>query len=531
MERFYNLAIVGHGDVGKTSLVSGLLFASKASNRLGSVEDGTAQTDFMEEEFSHKVSLGTALARVEWKDSILNLLDTPGYGNFQPEARGAIHLADAGLVVVSAQHGVEVMATKAWRMLSDCHLPKVVVLNQMDRENVSFDQAVKSVTETWGRDCVPIQLPLGEGSDFSGVIDLLTFKAHRYKDDGSGSVEVSDPSGPEAQQAQNARAELMERVAESNEELMDIYLEKGSLEPDQISKGLRAAVVAGDFVPIICTVATAVMGLDLLMDTVLACLPSAVEHAPWGFGEEEEFQGGAEAPLTLQVIKTFSDPFAGRVSAFRVLGGELHTSDVLYNTTTKTDERLGGLFHFQGKDHLKIDHLVCGDIGGTLKLKDSHTGETLVAKGADPIVLAPPKFPSPSISFAVHPKSKGDDDKLMGSLLKMVEEDPTLKVGRDPQTHEVLFSGNGVQHVEVAAERVKNRYGVDLELSPPKIPYRETIKGKADVHSRHKKQSGGHGQFADISIRVEPLPSGSGVVFEEEIFANRRKYRKSDVFE
>jgi elongation factor G len=517
-----NVTLLGHGGTGKTSLASAILYTAKAVNRFGKVDEGTAPTDFEPDEIEKKFSVSTSLAFAEWNKCKVNVFDTPGYGNFIADARGPVRVSDAAVLLVSAVSGVEVMTNKAWEYAEEFGVPRILAVNKMDRENASFERALKSIHENFGRLAVPVSLPMGEERHFEGVVDLIHGRLHRYAADESGQYKDEDIPEALKDEAARRRSELVEMVAELDEKLMEKYFEAGDLTPDELTAALRLGVAQDKIFPVLCLSAAKNVGVADVLNFLTEFAPSAAERplfsAALKEGSEPETVGAdPAAPASLYVFKTISDPQQGRISIFRVVSGKINGDSVLTNPVRGSQERMAGLFHLRGKEHVKCDEMGAGDIGAVMKLKDTFTGDTLTAKERI-LTFSPVAYPIPAISFAVEPKSRGDEDKIMAALQRMVEEDPNLKVGRDPQTHEMLVSGSGSQHVEVVAARVQRRYGVEMNIKQPKVPYKETIKGKAEVHARHKKQTGGHGQFADIHIRMEPLARGGGFEFKDEIF-------------
>jgi elongation factor G len=517
-----NVAIVGHGGCGKTSLASALLFNGGAVNRLGRVEDGTTVTDFDPDEIERQISLQAALAWVEWKKTKVNILDAPGYANFVAEAQAALRVADGALVVVDAVAGVEVQTERVWGYAEQYGVSRLIVVNRMDRENASFERALGSIQGSFGRTAVPVAIPVGEEKGFRGVVDLVAEKALVWGEDASGKFETKDI--PEAQQdaAAVAREKLIEMVAESNEALMEEFFDKGTLPQEDLVKGLRQAISGGKIFPVIPVSATLNIGVHVLMDAIVDLLPSPAER-PEAVGthpdskEAVRREAANEAPLSAFVLKTMIDPHAGRISVFRVYSGTLKSDSAVHNTTRDSAERVGSLLLLRGKGQEQVAEARAGDIVAVAKLKDTQTGDTLADK-ADPIVY-PPVVPSePATTFAIQPRTRGDEDKIGSALQRLQEEDPVLRVTRDPQTHEMLLSGMGQLHIEVVVGRLRKRYKVEVELKKPKIPYRETIKGSAEGHGRHKKQTGGHGQFGDCKIRMKPLPRGEDFQFVDKIF-------------
>ncbi len=510
-----NVMVAGHGTAGKTTLVSALLYAAGAVNRLGRVEEGNTVTDFDEDEIERGISLSAALTHCEWKATKLNLLDTPGYSNFINEARLAAPVADAMLTAVCAADGVSVNTQRVWRFAETNRLGAMLAVTRMDRERASFAEATRQIRDMFGRFAVPIQLPIGEGEAFEGVVDLISGKAILGPGPNGGEATVADIPASLADAAAEARAELMEMIAESDEELLDQFLE-GELTGEQMARGLARAVVARQIFPIVAASGARNIGTSALLDCIVASCPDpAGRGALRGLGpdgEPAERPVDADAPASLYVFKTIADPFAGRLSLFRVMSGRLRTDASLTNLSNGVAERFGGLNIMNGKAAEPVNELTAGDLGCVAKLKSVATGDTLAADRDVRFVL--PEIPRPVISFAIIPKSRGDEDKISGALQRLAEEDLTLQYRRDA---ELLLSGTGQLHIEVIVSRMKRRFGVEVELRLPRVPYRETITKTADAHGRHKKQSGGHGQFADCHVRVEPLDRGSEFEFASEV--------------
>jgi elongation factor G len=516
-----NIAVVGHGGSGKTSLVSALVFDMGGVNRLGRVEDGTTVTDFDPDEIERKISLQTAVAHGEWRKTKLNLIDAPGYAVFISEAMAALRVADAAVVVVDAVHGVEVQTEKAWSIAGELGLPRVLVVNRMDRERASFERTMESIEKSFGRGAVPIAFPLGEEKAFSGVVDLVHEKAYTYADDQSGKFQTIDIPADKGEAARALRDKLVEMVAENNEDLIEAFFEKGTLPQEDLVKGLNAAVKAAKVFPVIPASAARNAGLSVLLDAAVELLPSPFDRGEAvgkdAAGNTTVRKPSPSEPVSAFVFKTMVDPHAGQISLFRVYSGVLKSDSHVQNVGRDADERLGHLFLLEGKNQVQVPEIQAGDLGGVAKLKDTHTGDTLADK-AHPILYPPIAFPEPSTTFAMEPKTRGDEDKISVALHRLIEEDPVLRISRDAQTHEMLLSGMGQLHIEVVVARLKKRFKVEVNLKKPKIPYRETIKAAAEGHGRHKKQTGGHGQFGDCKIRMKPLPRGGDFQYVDDTF-------------
>jgi elongation factor G len=525
-----NVGIVGHGDTGKTQLVSSLLFTAGMTNRLGKVTEGTAVTDWDEEEIARKISIQTGLAFAEWgapgrvEKTKINFLDTPGYSTFVNETKASLVAADAALILVEAVAGVQVVTEKVWDYATEYDLPRAFVINWMDRELASFERALGSIEQVFGRSVVPVHLPIGQEKTFRGLIDLVTMKAHVYAPDGDGKAKIEEIPADLADTATTAHEKLVEMVAEGDDKLMEEFFEKGTLPAEDLKKGLRDAVAKKRIVPVLVSSALRNIGSETLLNFVAEMFPSPAERgAVTGYtqpnrkGDPLTRRVSDSEPVSLFVFKTLADPFAGRITYFKVMSGVLKNDATLTNFNRSVPERLQHIQVMQGKTAAAVPELHAGDLGAVAKLKDTLTGDTLGDKAA-PIFYPPARLPEPSITFAIEPKTRADEDRVGQAIHKILEEDLALRFARDSQTKEFLLSGAGQQHIEVVVAKLRKRYHVDLALKPPKVPYRETIRGKADAEGKHKKQTGGHGQFGVCRIKMEPLPRGSGFEFVDDIF-------------
>ncbi|NOZ79597.1 MAG: elongation factor G [Acidobacteria bacterium] len=518
-ENIRNIAVVGHSDTGKTSLVSAMLFDGGAINRFAKVDDGHTITDFDDDEIDRKITINTAVAHFEHEGKKINLIDTPGYGIYTTEAMQGLRVADTALLMISAVAGIEVQTEKLWKAAAHFQMPVILAVNLMDRDRASFPRTLAALQKKYGREVVPVVLPIGQESSFQGVVDLISGKAFTWDGEEGANVEQGDPPAEMADEAASAREALMEMIAEQDEELMESYLDKGELDPETFRQGLAKAFLNRAIFPVFALAAGKNMGVQPLMQAISDFAP-APDWRPIKArnvaGEEVELPVSDDQPAAAYVFKTFSDPFAGRITIFRVFTGKLIADSTVKNANRNASERLGGLAVMQGKDLIQVPELSAGDIGAVPKLKETKTGDTLSTNGD--IIIPPVKIPEPAISFAIEPKSKGDEDKISSALVRIRDEDPTITVGRDPQTKELLISGAGQLHVEVIIGRLKKRYKVDVTMKPPKVPYRETVTKPAEATARHKKQTGGHGQFAEASVKMEPLPRGGGYEFVDKIF-------------
>ncbi|HKY22319.1 MAG TPA: elongation factor G [Vicinamibacterales bacterium] len=516
-----NVALVGHSGSGKTQLASAALFDAGAVNRLGKVDEGTTVTDFDEEEIARKHTLSASLAYAEWNKTKINIIDTPGIASFLADSRAALRVADAAIVVVDGVSGVQVQTEKAWQAAEEFGLPRLVVVNRLDRERASLERTLASIHGTLSRTVIPIQLPIGEEKAFRGVVDLIAQKAYVYQADGSGKLAESAIPADMADAAASAREALIEMVAEADESLMEQFFEAGTLTQEQLVSGLRSATASGKTFPLLCTSSGLNVGVQPLLDAIVGYVPSPAERPirilDPKTGEETERPVSETGPASAFVWKTIADPFAGRITLFRVMSGVLKTDSTVHNKTRDTTERLSHVVLLQGKTQTNVPELRAGDLGAVPKLKDTLTNDTLGDK-SDSTIFPALKFPEPVLSYAIEPKSRGDEDKISTSMHRLEEEDPSIGYSRDPQTKELLLSGQGQLHIEVTVAKLKRRFGVDVNLKPPRIPYRETIKAATEAHGRHKKQTGGHGQFGDCKIKVEPLPRGTDFEFVDDIF-------------
>jgi len=515
-----NVAVVGHNGSGKTQLISALLYTAGATTRLGKVDDGTAPTDFDEEAIARKHTLAATPAWLDWQGTKINLVDTPGFGNFLSETGAALRVTDAALIVVDAVAGVEVQTERVWALAGDEDLARLVVINRLDRERASFGSALADLHAAFGRTLVPVQLPYGEEKGFRGVIDLVAQRAYTY-DGGTGRGKPVAIPESLAAEAKSAREALVELVAEADDALMTRFFDEGTLTDQELTEGLHQAIRKGAVVPVFCAAGLEGIGSDRLLEAITQYTPSPVERA---FPAIERATGAAvraraddSAPTRLFIWKTVADPFAGRISLFRVVTGVVKNDTTLSNLTRGTQERVAHLMALQGKAQAQVSQLHAGDLGALAKLKEAQTGDTLADKSTE-YAFPPITFAAPLMSYALEPKSRGDEDKISTALHRLQEEDPTIRTDRDPRTHEQLISGQGQLHLEVTVAKLKRRFGVDVTLKLPRIPYLETITAATEAHGRHKKQTGGHGQFGDCKIRVEPLPRGADFQFHDDIF-------------
>lgn len=510
-----NVALVGHSGAGKTQLASALLFDAGAVTRFGRVDDGTTVTDYDEEEIARKHTLSCGLAHAEWNKHKINIIDTPGMANFLSDTRAALRVADAALVVVDAVAGAEVSTEKVWTAAEESEVPRIVVLNRLDRERASLDRSLESLRAAFGRTLIPIQAPIGEGKQFSGIVDLVAMKAWTFAGEHGKPTETAIPTEM-ASTVQAARDALIEMIAEVDDALMEKFFDAGTLTQDELVAGLKRGIAARRIVPVLCTSGASNIGVQPLLEAIVSYVPSPAERG-MRLLDDTTMTADDTAPTTAFVWKTVADPFAGRVTMFRVVSGTLKSDSTLHNTSRETSERVGHLVLLMGKTQTSVPEIKAGDLGAVAKLKDTLTGD-LVADRAKAIAVAPIRFPEPVISYAIEPKSRGDEEKISTSMHRLQEEDPSIAYHRDPQTKELLLAGQGQLHIEVTVAKLKRRFGVEVLLKPPRIPYRETITAVTEAHGRHKKQTGGHGQFGDCKVKFEPLPRGSDFEFVDDIF-------------
>ena len=519
-DRIRNLAIAGHNDTGKTTLASALLFTSGAINRMGRVEEKSTVTDFDPQEQQRGISIGAAVCYAPWRDHKVNLIDCPGYGIFFSETRAGLRAADAMLLCVSGVAGVEVTTEKSWEAALALALPTLVVLTKMDRERADMERALGTLRDRLGRGFVAVQVPLGREASFAGVVNLITLKANLYDRDGTGKAkEVGLPT--EAHENARAwRSKLVEAVAETDDALMEKFFESGDLPNDELVAGLQRAIRERRLFPVALTAGAHAIGTSSLLDLLVDFSPSPLARdfpAKNVAGDTIAVAADPKAAVSALIFKTLSDPFAGKISIFRVTSGTLHGDTPYWNVRAEEAEKLGHLQSLQGKQGTQVAEVIAGDIGSVAKLKLAHSGDSLTAKER-PLRLDWIDIGEPAIAFAIEPKSKGDDEKMGDAMHKLMEEDLALHYGRDPRTGEFLVSGTGQLHVEIAVARLRDRSHVEVILHPPKVPYRETILAKAEGHGRHKKQTGGRGQFADCKITVEPMERGGDFEYLDEIF-------------
>src|SRR5499427_8296134 len=518
-EHIRNLAVIGHGDAGKTQLISSLLYVAGATPRWGKVDEGTTVTDHDEDSIARKITLNTAIAHLEHKETKVNIIDTPGYAAFVSHARPAVRVADCGLVVVDGVKGVEVQTEKVWNYANEFMLPRIMVVTKLDKEHAHFGMAVESAQKSFSRAIIPFTLPIGKEKDFRGVVDVVHMKAYELGADGHAK-EIDIPSDGR-EYVDKTRERLVELVAESDDALMEKYFEQGTLAESDILPNINKAIAQSKLCPVFAVSTMTLVGLSTFLDHIVEFAPDPAhheaEHGKNEKGEEESRKYSSSESFSAYCFRTIADPFAGRINVFKVISGKVGTDATVYNSTRSTSERLGALHAIQGKQLDKVPEANAGDIIACVKLKETQTGDTLCDK-AHAIIYDPVQYPEAAIAFAIEPKSRQDEEKISVAIHKILEEDPALSFNRDPQTKEFLLAGSGQVHVEIVVDKLKKRYNVEVMLHPPKVPYKETITQRAEVQGRHKKQTGGRGQFGDCKVIFEPLPRGEGFIFEDKIF-------------
>jgi elongation factor G len=515
-----NLAVVGHGGTGKTSLCESLLFVSGKSERLGRVDDSTSCMDFEPEEQKRRVSISSAANFVEWEKHKINFIDTPGDSNFAFDIKCSMSVVENTVIIVDAVGGVEFQTQKVWELADEFNLPRIIFINRLDRERANFTTALESIKSKFKKKVTPVCLPIGAEDKFNGIVDLIGMKAYLFSDN-KGIGKAVDIPAEMKDEVKSLRDSMVEDIAEADDELMNKYLEAGELSDEELKTGLKKGVSSGSLIPVVCGSSTKGIGISLLLDLIVSSFASPVDRGPVKgkkpkTDDIEERQPSEDAPFSAIVFKTVADPYAGRLTLFRVYSGKLNSDTPVYNSSRKITEKFGHIFFLEGKNQKQADVLIPGDIAGVAKLKETVTGDTLCNEKS-PIIFEKVAVPPPIMSYAMEPKTRGDEDKIASSIHRLTEEDPTIVFSRNVETKEMILSGMGQVHIEVNIEKMKRKFGVEVNLNTPKIPYKETIKGKTNVQGKYKKQSGGRGQFGDCWIDIEPLPRGAGFVFEDKI--------------
>ena len=519
-ENIRSIAIIGHGSAGKTSLAETIMFDAGVTNRMGTIDDGNTVMDFLPEEISRQISTSSATASLEWKENQINIVDTPGYQDFIADALYALVVCEGALLVVGAVSGVRAQTERLYKFAKENNAGMIAFVNKMDRERADFDRAIGEMESTLGANPVLTQLPIGKEASFEGVVDLLTMKACIYSKDGTGNFEEKDIPDQLKGQADEYREKLVEAAAESEDELVEKYLEEGDLTDEEILRGLRTGVVTGDILPVFCGSATLNIGVRKLLDGIQNMMPSPGDRGLItgvdAKGNETERKVSSDEPFSAFVYKTMADPFAGKLTLFKIISGSLKADTGFLNSTRDTKERFGNVFILNGKKQESVPVVLAGQLAAVAKLKETKTGDTLSDDSA-PFVLPNIELPAPALSYAIVPKSKGDEEKVSAALTRLMEEDPSMKTSREEETRESIISGMGQLHLEVTIERLKEKFGVEVDMKVPKVPYKETIKRSTKLQSRYKKQSGGRGQYGDVWLEIEPLSRGSDFEFVNKI--------------
>lgn len=521
VSRIRNLAIIAHGGAGKTSLTEAILFNCGAIDRMGSVDNGTSTTDYEPEEISRNITISSSICFCNYKGYKINIIDTPGFINFIEDTRGCLRAVDGAVVIVSAISGVKAETEKIWKYACEFEIPRIVFINKMDKENASFSRAIAEIEKSFETEAIPLQIPIGSGDTFQGIVDIINMKAFNFTD---GKAKETEIPAEMIAEAELFRKKLIEKIAEADDALLERYLEGGELTKEEIIKGIKEGSLTRRFIPVSCGAATKNIGINHLIDDIILCLPSPLEMARISpirgknpkDGKEVERKVDEKDPLSAYVFKTIVDPYAGKLSIFRVYSGLIKADSTVLNTQTGVKERIGQVFHLFGKKQVPAQIIGPGDIGVVAKLKETNTGDTL-SDESHPIVFDKVRFAEPLISYAIAPKSKGDEEKVSSGLHRILEEDPTLRFHRDEETKEMILSGMGQVHLDVTLEKLKRKFGVEVIMKTPKIPYRETIRTSAKAQGKYKKQSGGRGQYGDCWIEIEPLPRGGGYEFIDKI--------------
>ena len=515
-----NIALISHGHAGKTSLADAFLFDAKVNTRQGMVDDGSSLFDFEPEELKRNKTLSASLHHFKWQKNEINIIDTPGDANFMSEVQTCLQAVETALVVIDALSGVQVQTEKVWKYAENFGLSRLLFINKIEMERANFNVVLKGIEQTLAIKPLVIQLPIGEEASFSGVVDLISMKALVFDDDGSGNF--SEEAIPEEMQAQaeEMRGKMIEDIAESSDDLLEKYLEGTELSPEEIFGGLKKGILSCSLFPVLCGSATNNIGIQPILNLITNCFPSPLDRTFKGINpkteKEEERNAGKDSTLSLFVFKTVADPYAGKLTIFRIISGTLNSDSTVYNISKDTKERIGQILKIEGKNQKAVNPAIAGDIAAVAKLKETTTGDTICDEKA-PFAFKQVELAEPVMQLALEPKSKGDEDKLISSLSRLMEEDSTLRTRRDEQTHEFILEGMGQTHLDVAIEKMQRKFGVNVEVKTPKVAYKETVRRTAKGQGKLKKQSGGRGQFADTWMEIEPLPKGQGFEFVSKI--------------
>jgi elongation factor G len=521
VDKIRNVGLVAHGGVGKTSLAEAMLFSAGETSRLGTIDDGTTVSDYSSDEIERKISISSSVLHLSWKNHKINIVDTPGYSDFVGEVIGALQVCDAAIILLNGVAGIEVGTETAFRLAEQKKMPRLFFVNRMDKEHADFDKVLEMTQQRFGSGVVALQFPVNAGEGFDSVVDVVKMKMLKFEKNKSGKFTEEPIPDDLADQAADYSNSLMETVSENDEELLNIFCDVGELTDEQLKKGLRNEIINGNILPVVCGAATENMGIHQLLDLIVSGGPSPldrpkVEGVKPKTTETITREISADAPLSALVFKTVSEPHVGELLFFRVFSGAVKTGSEVLNSSKGVTEKIGQIYFMNGKARKEIGQVNVGDFAAFVKLKETSTGDTLCDK-ANPILLPEIKFPEPVIRIAVVPKAKGDEEKISTGLHTIQDEDPTFKVVIDPELKQIIVHGQGELHLDIIIKRLKEKYGVDVDIVEPKIPYRETIKGKAEGAHKYKKQSGGRGQYGDVSLRIEPLPRGEGYEFVDAI--------------
>ncbi len=517
-----NIAIVGHGKSGKTSLAEALLFSGKATDRLCKVDNGESVLDFEPEEKDRKMTIMSSFHHVNWKKHLVNIIDTPGDANFVSDTYNSLQVVDAAVLVIDAASGVQVITEKVWQHLKELNIPTLIFINRLDRENTDFFAILDSIKNTLKVNPAPIQVPIGSDLNFKGFVDLIKMKGYEFAGDESGNVSDCEIPSEISEKVEEMRQKLIEDIAESSEELLEKYLDGQEITSDEINKVIKTGVKDCNLYCVLCGAGVKNYGARQLLDFVTQYFPSPldrseIEAVDPKSNEAKKVAIKEEGPLFAYVFKTIADPYAGKLTLFRVFSGSISSDSTIYNAKKQVKEKIGQVLQIEGKAQKALEGAVAGDIVAVAKLKETTTGDTFCDEGGETAFFKALEHQKPVASYAIYAKSRGDEDKMAGSFARLTEEDPTLQLKRNDETREFILSGVGQVHLDVAAARLKRKFGVDIEMKLPKLPYKETIKGRTKIQGKHKKQSGGRGQFADTWIEIEPLPRGGGFEFVDKI--------------
>ncbi len=521
VERIRTIVLLGHGGSGKTSLADAMIYNAGASDRLGRVDDGTSIMDFEPEEIRRKITISASFHDFEWNKHLIHIIDTPGYPNFETETKTVMRAADGAVLMVSAISGIKIQTIKLWDYAKRLNLPGIAFVGKMDKERADFYKSIEEIETQLGIKPVCIHIPIGKEADFRGFIDLISMKAFYFEEDLKGNMKEGEIPSELIDRVEEFRKILHENVAELDDRLLETYLDKGELDDKDLKEGLRSGTIAGRLMPVLVGSPVKNFGVKTVMDAIVELLPSPSERGYLRLtsavsGEKVERKPSEKEPFCAFVVKTIADPFAGKLSIFRVFSGVIQSDSTVFNPGKQVKERIGQVFKMEGKRQVQVDSLGPGEIGAVAKLKDTSTGDTLCDEKSQ-VIFEGLDVQSPVISYAIQPRAKGDEEKIVASLNRLTEEDPSIKVFREPQTKEVILSGMGQVHLEVIVEKLKRKFGVEVDLKTPKVPYKETIKGIAQVQGKYKRQSGGRGQYGDVWIKMEPLPRGEGFKFVDAI--------------